>query len=130
LERFSKQNSKFITISDLQHEISHIKKDIVDLKRELHDLKTINKDLEQEFLISKFKNCFQENNSDNEDNKSEHSYEGESSHNLISNDVKIINLINKVCPPKWYAKVHIVVDQDYTFDVIALIDSGTDLNCI
>jgi hypothetical protein len=85
--------------------------------------------LEQEFLISKFKNCFQENNSDNEDNKSD-SYEGESSHNLISNDVKIISLINKVCPPKWYAKVHIVVGQDYAFDVIALIDSGADLNCI
>jgi regulator of replication initiation timing len=130
LERFSKQNSKVVTISDLQHEISNIKKDIVDLKKELHDLKTNNKYLEQEFLILKLKNCFQENNFDNEDNKSEHSYEGESSHNLISNNVKIISLINKVCPPKWYAKVHIVVDQDYTFDVIALIDSGADLNCI
>jgi hypothetical protein len=130
LERFSKQNSKVVTISDLQHEISNIKKDIVDLKKELHDLKTNNKDLEQEFLISKLKNSFQENNSDNEDNKSEHSYEGESSNNLISNDVKIISMINKVCPPKWYAKVHIVVDQDFDFDVIALIDSGADLNCI
>jgi hypothetical protein len=49
---------------------------------------------------------------------------------LISNDVKIISLINKVCPPKWYAKVHIVVDQDYAFDVIVLIDSDADLNCI
>jgi hypothetical protein len=33
LERFSKQNSKVVTISDLQHEISNIKKDIVDLKK-------------------------------------------------------------------------------------------------
>jgi hypothetical protein len=39
-------------------------------------------------------------------------------------------LINKVCPPKWYAKIHIVVAQDYAFDVITLIDSGVDLNCI
>jgi hypothetical protein len=39
-------------------------------------------------------------------------------------------MINKVCPPKWYAKVHIVVDQDFDFNVIALIDSGADLNCI
>jgi hypothetical protein len=49
---------------------------------------------------------------------------------LISNDVKIISLINKVCPPKWYAKVHIVVAQEYAFDVIALIDSSAYLNCI
>jgi regulator of replication initiation timing len=121
LERFSKQKSKVITISDLQHEISNIKKDIVDLKKELHDLRIDNKNLEQEFVITKLKNCFQEHNSDNEDNKSEHSYKGESSNNLITNDVKIISLINKVCPPKWYAKVYIV---------ITLIDYGVDLNCI
>jgi hypothetical protein len=114
----------------LQHEISNIKKDIVDLKKESHDLRIDNKNLEQEFVITNLKNCFQEHNSDNEDNKSEHSYEGESSNNLISNDVKIISLINKVCPPKWYAKVHIVVAQDYAFDVIALIDSGANLNYI
>jgi regulator of replication initiation timing len=130
LERFSKQKSKVVTISDLQHKISNIKKDIVNLKKELHDLRIDNKNLEQEFVITKLKNCFQEHNSDNEDNKSEHSYEGESSNNLISNNVKIISLINKVCPPKLYAKIHIVVAQDYAFDVITLINSGADLNCI
>jgi hypothetical protein len=111
LERFSKQKFKAVTILDLQHEISNIKKDIVDLKKkkELHNLRIDNKNLEQEFVITKLKNCFQEHNSDNEDNKSEHSYEEESSNNLISNDVKIISLINKVCPPKWYAKIHIVI---------------------
>ena len=108
----------------MQHEISNIKKDIVDLKNDLHDLKTSNKNLEQEFLTSKLKNCFQEHNFDNEDNKSEHSYKAKSNNNLISNDFKIISLINRVVSPKWYAKVHIVVAQDYSFDVIALTDSG------
>ena len=130
LERFSNQKSRVITISDLQHEISNVKKDIVDLRRDLHDLRTNNKTLEQEFLFSKFKNCFQEHNSDNEDNKSEHSFEAKSNNNLISNDAKIISLINKIIPPKWYVRVHIVVAQDYSFDAIALIDSGADLNCI
>jgi hypothetical protein len=49
---------------------------------------------------------------------------------LNTNDVRIISLINKIIFPKWYAKVHIVVAQDYAFDVIALIDSGANLNCI
>jgi TolA-binding protein len=75
MERFYKQKSKIVTISDLQHEISNIKKDIVDLKQDLQDIKTNNKNMEQEFLLPKLKNCFQENNSDNEDNKFEHSYE-------------------------------------------------------
>jgi hypothetical protein len=91
-------------------------------------LKTNNKKLEQELLISKVNDCFQEN-SDNEDSRSEQSHEEESTDNP-SNDIKIISLINKVCPPKLYAKVHIVVAQDYAFDVIALIDSGANLNCI
>jgi cell division protein FtsB len=125
LEEFSKQKSKVATVSDLQHEISNIKKDIVDLKKELHDLKSNNKDLEQE--IFKLKDCFQNQDSDN---KSDHSYKEESNNILNSNDDKIISLINKVILPKWYAKVHIVVAQDYAFDVIALIDSGADLNCI
>ena len=56
--RFSKQNSKIVTISDLQYEISNIKKDIADLKKDLQDVKTNNKNMEQEFLLSKLKNCF------------------------------------------------------------------------
>ena len=91
LERFSKQKSKVVTISNLQHEIGNIKKDIVDLKKDLYNLKINNKDLKQEFLLPKLKNYF-----DNEDNSSEHSYEGESSNNLIPNDVNIISLINKI----------------------------------
>jgi FtsZ-binding cell division protein ZapB len=58
LEIFSKQKSKVITISDLQHEISNIKQDIVGLKNEVNDLKINNKNLEQELLISDANGCF------------------------------------------------------------------------
>ena len=85
LKKFSKQKSKVVTISDLQREISNIKKDIVDLKKDLHDLKTNNKDLKQEFLLPKLRNY-----SDNEDNNSEHSYEGESSNNLIPDRKSVV----------------------------------------
>jgi hypothetical protein len=80
-------------------------------------------------LISKVKGCFQDHNSDNEDSTSEHSDEAQSN-NMLSNYAKIISLIYKVCPPKWYVKFHIAVAQDYAFDVIALIDSNANLNCI
>ena len=74
LERFSKQKSKAITISDLQLEISNIKKEIVDLKNDLYIVKTNNKDLKQLLLLN-LQNCFHDNNSDNEeeDNKSKQS---------------------------------------------------------
>jgi hypothetical protein len=49
---------------------------------------------------------------------------------MFPNDFKVVNLLNKVFPPKWYTKVHIIVAKDYSFDAIALVDTGADLNCI
>jgi hypothetical protein len=50
LERFSKQKSKAITISD-QHEISNNKKEIVILKSDLQNVKTDKKDLKRYLLL-------------------------------------------------------------------------------
>ena len=33
-------------------------------------------------------------------------------------------------PLKWFTKVKIVVSHDYRFTIIAMIDSGVDMNCI
>ena len=33
-------------------------------------------------------------------------------------------------PPKWFTKVKIVVSHDYHFNVVAMIDSGADMNRI
>ena len=38
--------------------------------------------------------------------------------------------VHKLIPPKWFTKVKIVVSPDYHFTVVAMIDSGTDMNCI
>ena len=47
----------------------------------------------------------------------------------VFNDSQL-NLVNKMLPPKWFTKVKIVVSHDYHFNVIAMIDSGVDMNCI
>ena len=38
-------------------------------------------------------------------------------------------LVNKILHPKWFTKVKIVVSPDYHFTVIAMINSGVDMNC-
>ncbi|KAK2976497.1 hypothetical protein RJ640_001042 [Escallonia rubra] len=38
--------------------------------------------------------------------------------------------IDRVVFQKWYVSVKIVISKDFTFEGIALIDSGADLNCI
>ena len=44
--------------------------------------------------------------------------------------VKFLEIINRINFQKWHSKVRIVISTYFEFEVIALIDSGADLNCI
>ena len=41
-----------------------------------------------------------------------------------------LDAISRINFHKWHSKVRIVISKDFEFEVIALIDSGADLNCI
>ena len=43
---------------------------------------------------------------------------------------KFLETINRINFQKWHSKVRMFIDKDFEFEVIALIDSGADLNCI
>ena len=43
---------------------------------------------------------------------------------------KFLETINRINFQKWHSKVRIVIGKDFEFEVIALIDSRADLNCI
>ena len=70
------------------------------------------------------------------DNEQDEHKDGDESnqHALLSDkgmvDNSQLNLFNKLLPPNWFTKAKIVVSHDYHFIVIALIDFGTDMNCI
>ena len=73
------------------------------------------------------------------DNKhDEHKDGDESSQQALLSDKGITDvftdsqlaLVNKIFLPKWFTKVKIVVSPDYHFTVIAMIDSGADMNCV
>ena len=73
------------------------------------------------------------NQSDNE--QDEHKDGDESNQQALFSDKCIVynsqlNLVNKMLPPKWFTKVKIFVSHDYHFTIIAMIDSGVDMNCI
>ena len=70
---------------------------------------------------------------DNE--QDEHKDGDESSQQVILSEKGIVDhsqlsLVHKLIPPKWFTKVQIVVSPDYHFTIIAMIDSGADMNCI
>ena len=71
--------------------------------------------------------------SDNE--QDEHKDGDESSQQALLSEKGIVDHlqlspVHKLIPPKWFAKVKIVVSPDYYFTVVAMIDSGADMNCI
>ena len=41
-----------------------------------------------------------------------------------------IDTINRIDFQKWHSKFKIVISKDFEFEVVALVDSGTDLDCI
>ena len=125
LERFQKKKPKEISTNDLQHEINLVKKEIVELRSEVNNLKSENEILKQEFLVFKIdKQLDQDIPSDNEQTNDS----GSSQHELAADNQ--ICLIHHTIPPKWFSRVTIVVAHDFQFSVVAMIDSGSDLNCI
>ena len=83
--------------------------------------------------MSKIDKNLNKHQSDNE--QDEHRDRDESSQQALLSDKGItddsqLNLVNKRLPPKWFTKVKIVVSHDYHFNVIVMIDSSVDMNCI
>ena len=50
--------------------------------------------------------------------------------NIAPIDINRLSLINRWIRPKWFSKVKIVVCHEYEYNVIVMIDSGADMNCI
>ncbi|KAL4627950.1 hypothetical protein ACB092_05G203400 [Castanea dentata] len=136
LKRLNKNKSKEITVNDLQHDIKTVKQEIIQLKNDVKTIKQDNDHLKQELLILKIDKNMDKHQSDDDEQKDGDESDQQafpsgnvSDHvliNLIDNELSLVNHML----PKWYTKVKIVVDHDYAFNVVAMIDSGVDVNCI
>ena len=49
---------------------------------------------------------------------------------LESSNGSFLQTISRINSQKWHSKIRIVISKDFQFEVVALIDSGADLNCI
>nr|KAJ0224511.1 hypothetical protein LSAT_V11C100027930 [Lactuca sativa] len=49
----------------------------------------------------------------------------------IENETELDNfLLQEINYQKWYIKINLVLNEEYSLEVIALVDSGADMNCI
>ncbi|KAK2980326.1 hypothetical protein RJ640_002455 [Escallonia rubra] len=125
MDRLQTIEPKGPTIQDLQGEIISLKRDVKALSTrisllELHNIEEVKSEEEEGEIYLNDNNNRLEINPD------------------IINDTKIpshskeqkILSIDRVVFQKWYVSIKIVISKDFTFEGIALIDSGADLNCI
>ncbi|KAK2973929.1 hypothetical protein RJ640_019444 [Escallonia rubra] len=125
MDRLQTIELKGPTIQDLQGEILSLKRDVKTLSTrisllELHNIEEVKREEEEEEIYL------------NDNNNRLKIYPD------IINDTKIpspskeqeILSIDRVVFQKWYVSIKIVISKDFTFEGIALIDSGADLNCI
>ena len=66
LKRFNKKNFKYLTVNDLQHEITIVKQEIIDLKNEFKNIKSDNHNIKQELIMLKIDKNLDKQQSDNE----------------------------------------------------------------
>ncbi|KAL4611228.1 hypothetical protein ACB092_08G107800 [Castanea dentata] len=106
------------------------------LKNDVKTIKHDNDHLKQELLILKIDKNMDKQQSDDDEQKDGDESDQQASTSGNFSDRVLINLIDnqlslvKHMLSKWYTKVKIVVAHDYAFDVVAMIDSGADVNCI
>ena len=43
---------------------------------------------------------------------------------------EFLNIIDRMIFQKWYTKITLVVHKEFLITVVALVDSGADMNCI
>ena len=115
------QPKKEVKVDDLQRETKETRSEIGALKQKLQALQ------KAQSLESTSYQSNEESPSDNEVGKTVSPRADtiqEPSQDLF------LDTINRVNFHKWHSIVRIVISKDFEFEVIALIDSGADLNCI
>ncbi|KAK2988674.1 hypothetical protein RJ640_012710 [Escallonia rubra] len=110
MDRLQTIEPKGPTIQDLQGEILSLKRDVKTLSTrisllELHNIEEVKSEEEEEIYLNDTKIP------------------------SPSKEQEILS-IDRVVFQKWYVSIKIVISKDFTFEGIALIDSGADLNCI
>ncbi|KAL4202087.1 hypothetical protein AMTRI_Chr02g261980 [Amborella trichopoda] len=121
-----------------QHEAIHKKPTIAELKTKVNNIKIEVFQLKNMIQILELQNNISDAVTENDDiefNDLVHTYnlknKPESSGVKIKeDDTTSLNLLNKVITQKWFVLVKIVVNNEYDFQSLALIDSGADLNCL
>ncbi|KAL4199070.1 hypothetical protein AMTRI_Chr03g49360 [Amborella trichopoda] len=119
-----------------QHEVIHKEPTIADLKTEVNNIKNEVSQLKHRIQILELQNNASKTAIENDDIEFDnlvHTYKNtpeSSGVKIKEDDTTSVNILNKVITQKWFVLIKIVINNEYDFQSLALIDSGADLNCL
>ena len=114
---------------DLHSEINSLKQEIQEIKTSSFQI--TKEQLTQEMVTLKINNNHPQNSSI--ENEVEPEENCKQIAQLITQPTfkeTFLNTIDKMLFQKWYTEVRIVIDKEYIFETVALLDIGADSNCI
>lgn len=106
-----------LSLQDLRTEINQLKNEITQLKRRIEILELDNPNQEEEEEDLEDIKLFEESDF----------CVGESSKKEIN---EYLNIIEQTIPRRYVIKIKLVINQEFTLETLALIDTGTNRNCI
>ena len=123
----STKPKKDVTVNDLQKEIKETYSEVQTLRENLTTLR-----IDHNQRLRHLENTLHQGNKEGSLSQNPYGKEVDEKGNPMEDMVqeKFLETINKINFQKWHSKVRIVISKDFEFEVIALIDSGADLNCI
>ena len=130
--RFTKSKKK--TVQDLQKEIKNTKSEVRNLKQELIILRVDHNLMDQR--VKHLENVSHQGNEEGTSLQNPSDEEANKTVNPTADMVQepsnetFLQTISRINFQKWHSKVRIVISKDFEFEVVALIDSGADLNYI
>ena len=128
------KSKKEITVQDLQKEIKDTKSDVRTLRQELTILR-----VDHNLLDKRIRQLEHTSHQGNEESSSFQNLSDEEVDETVNptadmvqeqSKEKFLETISRINFQKWHSKVRIVISKDFEFEVVALIDSDADLNCI
>jgi FtsZ-binding cell division protein ZapB len=116
------------TIQDLQLEINSIKQEIREIKT---NSQIAHEQFTQELLALKLENNYIKQTPIIPELEDKLQGDDEIKFPTKSNSTDLfINLIDRVLFKKWYTEIQIIMNKEYYFTIVALLDSEADSNCI
>ena len=131
--RFTK-SKKVITVQDLQKEIKNTKSEVRNLKQKLTIFRVDHSLMDQR--VKQLENTSHQGNEESTSLQNPSNEEEDETVNPTADMLQeatngtFLQTISRINFQKWHSKVRIVISKDFQFEVVALIDSGADLNCI